>query len=112
MVKDENYLETDHSLNEPKSFHTLRLDNELFDDAVASQPLKVLNVKRVKLPKNGEDWEIIEDDEIVLVLKGTRFTNTEKTFLRTVEGMKFLMAQYKDGKKSVTKIKEEMKNVL
>jgi hypothetical protein len=107
-INEEEDRFLDEEKNESKSFYLLRADNELFnDDSYIAQ--KVINVKRVKLPKQGEDWEILEDNKIVLSLKGTRFTNSEREFLRTVDGMKFLMNQYKSGKKSVVKIKEELK---
>lgn len=112
MAKNEEevFLESE-TAGESRNFHILRADNELFNEE-ANIALPIINVKRVKLPRNGEDWEVIENGQVVLTLKGTRFTNPEKTFLRTVEGMQFLMAQYKSGKKSVVKIKEEIKKVL
>lgn len=91
---------------------TLRTDNELFNEEESGVVHSVINVKRIRLPKNGEDWEILVDGEVALTMKGTRFTNPEKEFLRTVEGMKFLISEYKKGKKSVVKIKEELKKVI
>lgn len=111
MNDEEDLFLDDTAKSESKAFHLLRADNELFNEEVAKKPEKVISVKRVKLPRNGEDWEILENNKAVLCLKGTRFSNSEKEFLRTVDGMKFLMEQYKAGKKSVVKIKEEMKKL-
>lgn len=90
----------------------LRTDNELFNEYDSAIVHSVINVKRVKLPKNGEDWEILVDGKVAVTMKGTRFTNAEKDFLRSVDGMKFLVSQYKDGKRSVVKIKEELKRMF
>lgn len=86
---------------------SLRVDNELFNEEDSNIVHSVINVKRVK-----EDWEILVDGKSALLLKGTRFTNTEKDYLRTVDGMKFLISTYKSGKKSVVKIKEELKRFV
>lgn len=93
------------------NFHLLKADNELFDED-SNKANKVISAKRVKLPKNGEDWQILENGKAVLVLKGTRFTNVEKNFLHTVDGMKFLVSEYKTGSRSVLKIKEKIKQIL
>lgn len=110
-----NFNEEEHSIvpidaSESRNFHVLKTDNELFDDEeyVAQ---KIINVKRVNL-KKGEDWEILEDSKVVLTMKGTRFTNLEKEFLRTVEGMKFIIAEYKIGTKTVVKFKEKLKDLV
>lgn len=111
MSKEEEvYLESETS-GESRNFHIMRADNELFLEE-SNVVLPVINVKRIKLPRGGENWEIVANDELVLSLKGTRFTNPEREFLRSVDGMKFLMSQFKSGKKSVVKIKEELRKVL
>lgn len=111
MEEDEEDIFIGGGEGSEKSFHLLKVDNELFNDA-DNVPQKVVNVKRVNLPRGGEDWEILENNKVSLVLKGTRFTNSEKKFLRTVEGMKFLISEYKSGTKSVVKIKEKLKKIV
>ncbi|HVI40704.1 MAG TPA: hypothetical protein VM577_08590 [Anaerovoracaceae bacterium] len=114
MVKDddEDDFHPEHD-SEVRSFnfHLLKADNELFNEE-ANKAQKVTSARRVKLPKNGEDWQILENGKVALLLKGTRFTNAEKTFLRTIDGMKFLVAEYKAGSKSVVKLKEKMKKLI
>ena len=90
----------------------LRTDNELFNEDDRAIVHSVINVKRIKLPKNGEDWEILVDGKSAVTMKGTRFTNAERDFLRSVEGMKFLVSEYKKGRRSVVKIKEELKRMF
>ncbi len=91
---------------------TLRADNELFDDEASTIIHPIINVKRITSPKNIENWQISVNGKSVLLLKGTRFTAAEKNYLRTIEGMKFLISEYKNGKKSVIKIKKELKKVI
>jgi|AACY02.5.fsa_nt_gi hypothetical protein len=87
---------------------SLRLDAELFKEE-DNKKHKLINVRRAKLPKNGEDWEIIEDGKVMLVLKGNRFTSKERDFFKTVDGIKFIMEGWKSGWKSVSRFKEELK---
>lgn len=108
-MKEENYIEEG---SENKIFHLQKTDNELFNekDAIA---YPVLRVKRVTKKKdNSEDWQLFSNNELVLLLKGSRFSTTEKSFFRTVEGIKFIIEQYKSGKKSVVKIKEALKHAI
>lgn len=92
----------------------LRTDNELFDEEeYKKDKKKFVQARCIFLPKKGiEDWEILVDGQSVLLMKGTRFTNAEKEFLRSVDGIQFLISSYKEGKKSVVKIKEELKKLL
>jgi hypothetical protein len=71
---------------------------------------KVIRVKRMSMPNKGERWRIFEDNKIILNIEGTKLTNKEKEFLRTVEGVNFLIAQFKSGNiKSFNAIKKEIK---
>lgn len=83
-------------------------NNELFDDE-SYVVYRLVNVKRVDLPQNGENWEILEDDRVVFTLKGVRLTNKEKALLRTAEGIQLLMNEYKAGNTSVSKIRRKLK---
>lgn len=97
--------------SESRSFGLLRTDNELFNDE-AHVVEKTVGVRRVDTKRRPEQWEILEDGEVVLLMKGTRFTRPEKTFLRGAGGMRFLIQQYKAGIRSVVRIKEQMKELL
>lgn len=111
MVKlsDEDETIYSETLNQFKQFGLSKNDTELFKDEDYT-PNTLISVKRIDLPKKGiEDWEINVDKEVVLVLKGNRFTNKEKEYLRSVDGMKFLVSSFKSGNRSVVKIKEHMK---
>lgn len=73
---------------------------------------KVIRVKRVSMPNKGEKWKIFEDNKVMFTLEGTKLTNKEKDFLRTVDGVNFLIAQHKQGIKSFNSLKNEIKKKL
>lgn len=97
--------------NQLKYFNaSLKYNNEFYKDEDNIEE-KVISVKRTKLRK-GEDWEILENKKVVLILKGIRFTNKEKEYFRTVEGINFIMTGYKNGWDSVLKFKTEIKKAI
>lgn len=94
-----------------KNFNILRSDNELFNDE-SYIPNKIINVKRVDLPHGGVDWKIFEDNKVVMLVTGSRFSRSERDFLSSGHGMLFLMSEYKSGTKSITKLKEKIKKAI
>lgn len=108
------YQDDDELQNDSKGigFHQLKADNELFqEDAYIPQTL--INVKRVVSKRETkEDWVIYQDKKIALRLKGNRFSLKEKQFLRTVDGMKFIVSEYKSGSKSINAFKNKLKEIL
>ena len=74
--------------------------------------LPVIRVKRVSMPNKGEKWKIFENNKIMFTLEGTKLTNKEKEFLRTVDGINFLISQYKLGIKSFNSLRIEIKKSL
>lgn len=87
---------------------SLRVDNELFDDE-SYVVHRMIGAKLISLPNGGENWEIIDDDEVVLVIPGVRLTKREKNVLKTVPGINILMQEYKSGNKSIAKIKVKLR---
>jgi hypothetical protein len=73
---------------------------------------KVIRVKRVPMPNKQEKWKIFEDGKVALVVEGAKLNNKEKDFLRSVDGVNFLIRKYKDGIKSFNALKNEIKKVL
>lgn len=70
---------------------------------------KVIRVKRFSMPNKGEKWKIFEDTKVIFVLDGTKLNNKEKEFLRTVDGVNFLIKQFKGGIKSFNALRKEIK---
>lgn len=97
--------------NQTKHFNAaLKYDNEFYKEEDNIEQ-KSITVRRAKLRK-GEDWEILEDKNVMLILKGIRFSNKEKEYFRSVDGIKFIMDGYKNGWGTVVKFKSEVKKVL
>lgn len=88
-----------------------KFDYDLFDEDKHVVE-KVVRVKRVQMPNKGEKWRIIENDKIAFTIEGTKISKKEKEYLRTVDGVNFLIAQYKDGIKSLNKLRIELKKKL
>jgi hypothetical protein len=100
-------------LGKNDSIHPVSLghDHDLYRDEDNIKH-KVVSVKRINFPRKGENWNILEDGKVMLSLSGTRFTNSEKEFLRTIKGVNFLISGWKAGFKSVLKFKNAMKKEL
>lgn len=108
FIVEEEYSEGEH----PESLaQTLRIETDLFkkEDFV---PNKIVEVHLIDLPKNNEDWKIIDDNQEMLTLKGMRFTNKEREFLRTPKGFLFIIDGYKKGWRTIAKFKREIKGHL
>jgi len=71
-----------------------------------------IRVKRFSLPNKNERWKFFEDNKITFTLEGTKLTNKEKEFLRSVDGANFLLQGYKRGLNSVNAFKKELKEKL
>lgn len=110
-------MKTDHSPNsitdEVKShngkYSLSKAEQDLYheeDDVVC----KIIQVKRFDLPNNGERWKILEDSNPVIVLEGIKLSVTEKNFLKTSEGLNFIISSYKKGAKTLALLRDELKN--
>lgn len=73
---------------------------------------KIIRVRRISMPNKGEKWKIFEDNSVMFVVEGNKLSNKEKDFLRSVEGVNFLISQYKQGIKSFTALKTEIKKKI
>ena len=78
------------------------------DDVV--NPL--IRVKRFSLPNKNEKWKFFEDNKVTFTLEGAKLTNKEREFLRTVDGINFLLNSYKEGINSVNAFKKQLKEKL
>ena len=98
----------DEQNNKKGSF--LKQDSELFneDDDIPGQSIQV---KRISYPPK-EDWKVLINDKEHLLLRGTRFTSKEREFLRSVEGTLFIVHGTKQGWKSVSEFKRQLKDKI
>ena len=88
-----------------------RLESELFDEE-SHIVHKLINVRRVALPQEGEDWEILEDNKVVFTVKGVKLTKKQRSVLRTFQGISSLMELYKAGEINMNKIKNKINSLL
>lgn len=65
---------------------------------------KFIRVRRYTLPNNGEKWKIFLNNKILIVLEGIKFSEEEKKFLRSVEGVNFLIRNYKNSSPNIDEI--------
>lgn len=107
---DDCYSESLEDLENCKVTFNLNQSNELFDDEEAAKKFKLINIRRVSLPRDGENWEISEDGRKVLILKGIKLTKKERGVLRTAEGMRLVIEEYKSGNRSVSRIKNILRD--
>lgn len=85
-----------------------KFDYDLFDETKDNIE-KVVRVRRIISANKREKWRVIEDSKIVFVVDGSRVSKMEREFLRTADGFNFLISAYKNGVKSVAKLKIYLK---
>jgi len=112
-MKNYNSNETDQVSKElPPSIVKNKFDYELFDEEIASVISKCISVKRIALPNKGEKWKIFENSKQIFVLEGTKLTNKEKDFLRTIVGVNLLIKSGKEGIKNFTALHKKIKDAI
>lgn len=105
LVENDQFF-YDESASKKGSF--LKQDTELFNDDDYI-PGKSIQVKRISEP---EDWKVLIDGKEHLILKGSRFTTKEREYLRTVNGILFIVSGVKKGWDSVSEFKRQMKDLI
>ena len=73
---------------------------------------KVIRVKRVALPNDGERWKFFVDSKVVLVIEGSKFNKKERNFLRSIDGTLWLLSWAKAGISSFNALKKDLKKKL
>ncbi len=91
-------------------FSLSKLDLELFDEEKGAVVSPVFRVKR--LSNKGEKWKVFKNDQIVLLIDAVRLSKKEKEYLRSLEGVSFLIASAKESVKTVSELKRRLKPIL
>lgn len=81
------------------------MEDELFNEE-NNNPRTIINIKRIS-KKNDEFWKISKDNKEI-ILKKEILTINQREFLRTPEGMIFLIEGFKSGWNSVPDIKKHI----
>jgi hypothetical protein len=117
MLNKNNSIDPSHisQSEEPKEqnskFNLSKFDFDLYheeDDKAET----VIRIKRVSMPNKGEKWKVMTDNKVTFVVEGAKLSKKEREFLRTVDGLNFLIAQFKQGIKSFNSLKNEIKKNL
>ena len=111
IISDTSSTQTGEEFKDQVKHSLSKFEYDLYheEDDVSE---KVIRVKRVSLPNKGEKWKLFEDNKILFIVEGSKLTNKEKEFLRSVDGVNFLIAQCKSGIKSFNALKIEIKKKL
>lgn len=75
----------------------LRQDNELFIEETYKKKAAVLQVKRVKRKNLTDEWVVYKNADVLFRFDGDNLGVKEKDYLKTAEGMSFLMTAIKSG---------------
>ena len=75
-------------------------------------PNPVIRVKRFSMPNKGEKWKVMIDNKAMFIVEGTKLSKKEREFLRTIDGVNFLIALYKNGINSFNHFKTELKKKI
>ena len=89
-----------------------KFEYDLFDEEKAAQIEDVITVKRISLPNNGVNWKIMKNNKLVFLVEGAKLSKKERGYLSGVDGFKFLMAQQKEGIKSLNSLRTELKKIV
>lgn len=97
-------------LKEPSKIGASKFDYELYheeDDIIE----RIFRVKRLG-NDDKERWRIFENSTNTFTIEINQLSKKQAAYLRTSEGMTFLLQQYKIGARTITKIKVNVQNRL
>src|SRR6185369_14639538 len=107
-VIDNTHSITEEFKDKNLKYNLSKFEYDLFheeDDRIET----VIRVRRISMPNRDEKWKIIENNKVIFIVEGSKLNNKEKEFLRSVDGVNFLLKQAKSGIKSFNSLKIELK---
>lgn len=106
MNKD-NYFSGDFEYSNGQSRPiTNRFDADLFDEE-KNVIQSTIRIKRVASSKK-ENWKVFKNNEMIYLIEGNKLGKKEKEFLRTLDGINFLISQFKYSVPSFSSIKRSI----
>lgn len=92
--------------------HSLsKFEHDLFHEE-SNIPGNLYRVKKVTMPNNDEKWKLIVGTKTIFVVEGSKLGKKELTFLKSVDGFKFLLSQAKIEVKSLSDFKSNLKKII
>jgi hypothetical protein len=73
---------------------------------------RVIRVKTSYSARKGDRWKILEDNKIIFIVDGNKLNKKERAFLKTVDGMSWLISQAKAGIRSFNSLKIAVKKKM
>ena len=106
-----DYPEVTEQIQTPQKYPLSKFEYDLYkeEDNVKE---KVIRIKAIYSIKKGDKWRIFEDNKLIFTLDGSKLTKKDRAFLKTPEGMNWLLTKAKNGIKSFNFIKNEIKKKL
>jgi hypothetical protein len=109
---DQNHASITDEFKEQNSRYTFsKFEHDLYHEE-SDTVEKVIRVKRFNSSNKSEKWKIFEDNHVSFIIEGDKLTKKEREFLRSIDGFNFLIAQFKQGIKSLNHLKKEIKLFL
>jgi hypothetical protein len=94
--------------SQSNKFALSKIEDELYkEDQHIVMP--IVRVKHISLPNKGDRWRIYKNDKQVIVVEGTKLNKKERVYLRSLEGVSFLIAEVKAGAGSFHAVKTALK---
>jgi len=108
--KEEDSFVYDEKVSKAGLF--IKQDCELYHDE-DNIPGSIVHVKRhCSKTSKEESWKVFVNNEEFLIIKGSRFTEKEREFLRGTDGMMFMINGAKSGWNSVSEFKRQLKEKI
>ena len=109
--KDKYDPNTAEQIQAPQKYPLSKFEYDLYKDEDNIKE-KVIRIKAVYSVKKGDRWRVFEDNKLIFTLNGDKLTKKERAFLKTSEGMGWILSKAKIGIKSFNFIKNEIKKKL
>lgn len=109
MPDDKHFLE--ETKDSSGKFILSKFEHDLFHDE-DNVKLPIIRVKHYALKGNGDRWKVFSDAQLVLVIEGSKLNKKERIFLRSLDGINFVISQQKVGIKSFNSFKIALKEVV
>jgi hypothetical protein len=88
-----------------------KFDFDLFNDEL-NISFPTYRVKRIALPNDGERWKMFCGTQVICIIEGSKLNKKERAFLRSLEGVNFLLGQAKLGISCFSALKAALKKKL
>jgi hypothetical protein len=97
--------------NHTNKFVLSKIEDDLYKDE-SNIVMPVIRVKYISLPNKGDRWRIYSNDKQIIVIEGTKLSKKERAYLRSLDGVSFMIAEVKAGAASFNAIRVALKKQM